>query len=333
VFCKHLSLAARVLFTIACQTVLLAQVPGKFLGASSCSSSSCHGGGGQNQNQFTVWSAKDPHSRSFATLTSARSARIGEALQIKETARDVRCTVCHAPLHEVASEKRAPAADAVQGISCETCHNAAEPWIRAHTRKDYTHTQRVAAGMRDLRTAAGRAQTCVACHQWVEPTLLRAGHPELIFELDGQLADMTRHWNRTNDPPVQELWLAGQKAALRELDWQLGRTTNAQPSQLRSRDALRWLLAPLMTNQAGVLDQLTARAAEFTDMKTNAVVLTHRAERLVLGIDRLSRTENRGAKAEEFVKKLFVTVQDPHEFAPNEFAEQLEEFRRWRAGH
>src|SRR5881409_2483790 len=35
----------------------------KFIGATSCASSSCHGGGGQNQNQFLVWSLRDFHSQ------------------------------------------------------------------------------------------------------------------------------------------------------------------------------------------------------------------------------------------------------------------------------
>src|SRR5688572_22163323 len=48
----------------------------KFFGAQSCSSSSCHGGAGDNRHQYTVWSKLDFHSRSYATLTTARSARI-----------------------------------------------------------------------------------------------------------------------------------------------------------------------------------------------------------------------------------------------------------------
>ncbi len=61
-----------------------ADTPAKFLGANSCASSSCHGGGGANQNQFLVWSLKDFHSqRPVATLATARSKQIADALGIK----------------------------------------------------------------------------------------------------------------------------------------------------------------------------------------------------------------------------------------------------------
>lgn len=40
--------------------------------------------------------------------------------------------------------------------------------------------------MRDLRNLYARANACVACHQNVDPEILKAGHPELVFELDRQ---------------------------------------------------------------------------------------------------------------------------------------------------
>ena len=59
-----------------------ADAPATFLGATSCASSSCHGGGGANQNQFLVWSLKDFHSqRPPATLATARSKQIADALE------------------------------------------------------------------------------------------------------------------------------------------------------------------------------------------------------------------------------------------------------------
>ncbi|HXE41495.1 MAG TPA: multiheme c-type cytochrome, partial [Candidatus Baltobacteraceae bacterium] len=94
-------------------------IASKFLGANSCASSSCHGGGGQNQNQFLVWSLRDFHSqRPFATLTMARAKQIADILQIKDAATDARCTICHAPLHEVPESLRGKDFKVSEGVSC-----------------------------------------------------------------------------------------------------------------------------------------------------------------------------------------------------------------------
>jgi hypothetical protein len=99
----------------------------KFLGANSCSASSCHGGGGQNQNQFLAWSVKDFHSqRPAATLTTARSKQIAAALDIKTPATDARCTACHAPLNQVPEDRRGENFKISEGVSCESCHGPAE---------------------------------------------------------------------------------------------------------------------------------------------------------------------------------------------------------------
>src|SRR5690242_5936565 len=43
--------------------------PPRFLGAQGCSSSSCHGGAGEKNNQYTIWSSRDfHHARPYATL-------------------------------------------------------------------------------------------------------------------------------------------------------------------------------------------------------------------------------------------------------------------------
>jgi len=218
----------------------------RFFGASSCASSSCHGGGGQNQNQFHVWSLRDFHSqRPFATLTTARSKQIGDALQIKDTSSDSRCASCHAPLREVVESRRGEAFKVSEGVSCESCHGAAENWLRGHTRPDWTHADRVFAGMRDLKNIYVRANTCVACHQTVETPLLRAGHPELIFELDGQGVSEPKHWREATNWSGAQTWFVGQAVALREMSWQISRE-GMQDEKLISRwRALLWLLQKL----------------------------------------------------------------------------------------
>ena len=205
----------------------------KFLVANSCANSSCHGGGGQNQNQFLVWSLKDFHSqRPAATLTTARAKQIADALQIKDATADARCTTCHAPLHEVPENRRGEDFKASEGVSCESCHGAAENWLRSHTRTDYTRADRTAVGMRDLQNLYVRANTCVACHQNVDADILKAGHPELIFELDGQSVAEPKHWSAEKNGNGAQAWLVGQAVALREMSWQLAQEKSPMESEI-----------------------------------------------------------------------------------------------------
>ena len=192
--------------------------------------------------QNTVWSKLDYHSRAYATLTTSRSARIGEALKISAAAKDTRCTSCHAPLQEVSESAKAALIPASEGVSCETCHGAAEAWQRSHTRKDYTYVDRVQAGMRDLKSLYVRANTCVACHQHVDGDLLKAGHPELIFELDGQAVSEPRHWREAKDWSGPQAWLVGQAVALRESSWHLAQDKTANESAVARWQALVWLV-------------------------------------------------------------------------------------------
>jgi hypothetical protein len=215
----------------------------KFLGANSCASTGCHGGGGQNQNQFLIWSLKDFHSRRpAATLTTARAKQIADALDFKDATADVRCTSCHAPLHEVPENLRGENFKVSEGVSCESCHGLAENWLRAHTRPDYTRADRIAAGMRDLQNLYVRANTCVACHQNVDADILKAGHPELIFELDGQSVAEPKHWSTEKNGNGAQAWLVGQAVALREMSWQLANEKSPTENEINRWAALVWLV-------------------------------------------------------------------------------------------
>jgi hypothetical protein len=230
----------------------------RFLGATSCSSSGCHGGGGQNQNQYLVWSLQDFHSqRPFATLTTARSKQIADTLQIKDPTAESRCTCCHAPLRDVPESLRAETFQINEGVSCESCHGPAEDWLRSHTRSDWSHADRGFAGMRDLKNLYVRANTCVACHQTVATPLLKAGHPELIFELDGQCVSQPKHWRESENWSGAQAWLVGQAVALRELSWQLSREAPPDDKLAARWSALLWLLQKL-----GALDPRFPKLSE-----------------------------------------------------------------------
>jgi hypothetical protein len=218
----------------------------RFLGANSCSTSGCHGGGGAHQNQYLVWSTRDFHfQRPYATLTTARSKQISAALQIKDATTAEQCAACHAPMRAVAETLRGESLRISEGVSCETCHGPAENWLRSHTRADFTHGDRTFAGMRDLKNLYVRANTCVACHQNVSPPLMDAGHPELIFELDGQAVTEPKHWREKEDWDGAQAWAVGQAVALREMLWQLQSNDKENAKLIARTEALLWLFGKL----------------------------------------------------------------------------------------
>ena len=237
-----------------------------FVGSTGCSASSCHGGGGTFQSEFTQWSKNDfHHERPFATLTTARAARIADNLKIADATKDARCTACHAPLQTVPANLLSSENKITEGVSCENCHAPAENWLRSHTRTDWTTSDRVQAGMRDLKNLYVRANTCVACHQSVDEEVRHAGHPELVFELDGQLASEPRHWSREKDKPGPQIWLVGQAVALREISWQLAGEKEPERGLRDQWEGLLHLMAPLAAAENKPLDASALIAASIPD--------------------------------------------------------------------
>ncbi len=249
----------------------------KFVGAIGCRSSGCHGGAGVERSQYITWSQQDFHARAYAILLDARSARIAEAIGVTDAQSSARCTICHSPFQCVPPERLESSAHPDEGVSCESCHGAAERWLRGHTRTDWTYAMRVTAGMRDLRSLYVRANTCVACHQNIDEDLLHAGHPALVFELDSQSVDEPKHW-RDDDPwSGAHQWLVGQAVALREISWALAR--NPEPpgeDRLRlQQEALVWILRK--TGLADDLVQGQAQPSDFTETQKRGDEIAQRA--------------------------------------------------------
>ncbi|MEQ2006359.1 MAG: cytochrome c family protein [Limisphaerales bacterium] len=344
-----------------------ADAPARFTGSPSCATSMCHGGAGELRHQTTIWQKQDIHSRTFNTLVNARSAQIAAALKIPDATTSSRCTTCHAPFHDVPkSAFLAEITKPAEGVSCESCHGPAEKWIRPHTRPDYSHRDRVLAGLRDLKHLYVRANSCVACHQTVDPALLSAGHPELLFELDGQAVSEPKHWREKGDWHGPKAWLVGQAVALREMSAQLNREKTPGEKLTAPWAASLWLLQKLdgidsalptlksVANAAQAhpaADTLARRAAEmewshdltrqalqrlakthteFADAKITRLQQARRAERLVLALDRLTAPLDKAAlaKLEPDLKELFAIAQSLPDFAPDKFAKALESFAR-----
>ena len=216
---------------------------GAFVGSVGCKSSSCHGGAGPKRSQYITWSQKDFHTKAHAVLLNSRSERMADSLGIGPAQSSARCTSCHSPFQSVAPSRLARTAHPDEGVSCESCHGAAGSWLRGHTRTDWTYNTRVAAGMRDLRNLYVRANSCVACHQNLAPELLKAGHPDLFFELDGQSVAEPKHW--VDEEPWSGLrqWLTGQAVALREMSWALANDPQNDALSVARWDGLAWLCA------------------------------------------------------------------------------------------
>lgn len=296
---------------------------------------------------------------------------MAEALKIADPTQHVSCTACHAPMQTVPKERLANDAHVVDGVSCASCHGAGDSWLRSHTRKDLTHADRVASGMRDLRGLYQRANACVACHQNIDPQLVNVGkHPALIFELDGQSVSQTKHWREVANYHGAQAWLVGQAVALREMSsallhqqsdadtegprwagllWVLQRSDPGNLSQaltavastasaqnfsaaLDNADTLgRRASEVVWSNETtkSLLKNLSSAHAEFRNDATSNLEQARRAERLVLGLDRLFGSlpaDQRRPAANASLNALFKLAQSPADFSSVDFANQLASF-------
>ena len=339
-----------------------------FLGQGACSSSGCHGGAGEKHDQCSRFTKLDIHTRSAATLNLARSARIADNLKISDPAHNSRCTACHAPFQAQSTTVAiTKILDPAAGLSCENCHGPAEKWLLSHTRPDFTHEDRVHAGMRDLDSLYVRANTCVACHQNVDADILHAGHPELIFELDGQAVSEPKHWREKPDWTGPQAWLVGQAVALREMSWQLGNEIDDGTSDFNRWTALVWLIQTAAKNAdtpptdasaknlelakkwsdeiarqtsdapwsaeatRDCLHRLAGTAAEFRAASPPRAIQARRAERLVLALDRLVTGLNDDAadkRLDPALNQLFKDAQSLPDFEPDKFATHLDQFQK-----
>ncbi len=171
-----------------------AAAPAENLGVASCASSVCHGSAkplqatAVLQNEYVTWSHFDPHSEAYRTLRNTASADMARRLGIGAPDREPLCLSCHA--ENVKPASRGPRFQLDDGVGCEACHGAARGWIASHDdRPASTHADSVTRGLAALERADLRATTCAACHvgsadRLAGHSLMAAGHPRLVFELD-----------------------------------------------------------------------------------------------------------------------------------------------------
>ena len=329
----------------------------KFTTASSCASTSCHGGGSAH-NESLFFDRYDRHAFAAGILGKGTALRMAESLGITgDLAKAAQCNVCHSPMQGVPLDRLAKDVHPDRGVSCESCHGPAENWLRFHTRRDVNFEQMVAAGLRDMNSLYGRANTCVACHLNLDESLRRAGHPELHFELDRQLLAEPPHYTDARPSLGPRQWQTGQATALRELSWKLA--TKREEDLLPRWKALHWLLRKTEAGKAALPDRGEFAAmqvaadelaktsaktlwtsdqvrsllkhyvglhAEFSDPKTDKKELRRRAEVLVPAIDRLARNTGKESSNKAFISALeevrILSVQGT-DFDPSQFANAL----------
>jgi Cytochrome c554 and c-prime len=200
----------------------------QFMGAGSCASAACHNANfthGDLGSEYTTWITRDRHARAYEILFADRSKTIQKNLAAKLPAhQDMRCLRCHVtPDLDPSAEKKAPYFR-TDGVSCESCHGAAEKWLNVHhlpAWKDMTAAAKKQHGMNDLQSVPARVQFCVRCHVGepgmdVDHDLIAAGHPRLAFEMTAFHAFMPHHWSdakdRTRTDFEARMWVAGQLA-------------------------------------------------------------------------------------------------------------------------
>jgi hypothetical protein len=225
--------------------------------------------------------------------------------------------------------------------------------------------------MRELKSLYVRANTCVACHQNLDSDIAAAGHPPLVFELDGQSIAEPKHWRDPADIGARA-WLTGQAVALRELSWHLSLNGKPNDDAVAQWRALAWLLGKVTAAERALLpidpgesfsraqqqaDALARRAAEqnlgaeFASRLTRTLaaldaefvaatatpqeLLFWRAQRLVLALERLSDFANRAKPGAPRPPELAALRQDLRwsgEFDPAQFASRLTQYRLSLAG-
>ena len=198
-----------------------------FMGTATCASSNCHGSAAPRnasnvlQNEYVTWQKHDRHALAYTILEGDESKRIAYNLGIEAPEKEPLCLDCHAT-HVASSKHQGEKFRIEDGVSCESCHGAAEGWLKEHTESGATHKRNLELGMTDVIDPVKRTKLCASCHfgtedKTVNHRLIGAGHPRLAFELDTFSQIQPRHWlvdedyiKRKSDYNSAQAWLIGQ---------------------------------------------------------------------------------------------------------------------------
>jgi hypothetical protein len=163
------------------------------MGVASCANSVCHGAviphaeSDIEQNEYTVWARRDPHSETYRDLLRDDFVAITRKLGLAPPHREPVCLACHAS--NVPPAKRGKKFSMQDGIGCETCHGGAQKYLSTHTVTGTTRAENIRNGLYPTDSMVDRTRLCLSCHygtseQFVTHEIMGAGHPRISFELD-----------------------------------------------------------------------------------------------------------------------------------------------------
>lgn len=166
--------------------------PAKAVGAMTCGSATCHSAekpwpnSSVTQREFVVWKEKDPHAKSYETLTGGKAQGISRKLGLGDATQAKLCLSCHT--YNPAPEDIETTFDHTLGVSCEGCHGPASNWLGVHQTGLYFYQRNIDEGMYPTTDPRKRAELCLSCHvgtnkKFVTHRMLSVGHPRLPFEL------------------------------------------------------------------------------------------------------------------------------------------------------
>jgi len=204
----------------------------KFVGTGSCSSSNCHGSVRPRkatnvlQNEYVTWLKHDKHSRAYSVLMKSDAKRMAALLNLKDPTKEPLCLKCHST-YVPDQSRRGEKFTLEDGVSCESCHGAAERYLETHVVEGATHADNLKNGLTDTVSPNKRAELCLACHYgstdaWVSHDLYGAGHPRLHFELDTFGVLEPKHW------VIDEDYLRRKAPYVPLATWLIGQETHAE---------------------------------------------------------------------------------------------------------
>lgn len=179
--------------------------PGKTTGPLRCAK--CH------ENEVRVWQ-QTPHAQTFEALHRQPEAKaIAQRMGLRSVKRGDVCLNCH-----YTSQEQYGQTSIIAGISCESCHGAAEDWITIHNdyggptllksqesaaHKQERRTRSMSLGMRNPTNIYSIARSCLQCHSVPNESLVNVGGHQagsLDFELVSWSQGRNRHnFMRTNN--------------------------------------------------------------------------------------------------------------------------------------
>jgi hypothetical protein len=206
-------------------------------GTASCAGRSCHGSleplnrTGSWQQEYTLWTSHDPHTRAYQILFDPPAKEMARRLGLPgaNAHESALCLGCHVNPAAARTPTDATEAEFIRqerpyGVGCETCHGSAVHWLDAHLTSPWktknAEEKWRGHGLVPLGDAARQIQTCAGCHVGTPATaaspardvnhdLLAAGHPRLMFEASSFLANLPAHGKPKPWNEVQR-WAVGQ---------------------------------------------------------------------------------------------------------------------------